>query len=135
VRELPSNAAELCKQPASALSMSMTASSRVAKGPHSVRRTMASISTNVRRKAVLIARRAVHHCASLHLASFARAQRCHCGRRWCWVWSPACDRSGTLSRVGVVRDAGEAAAQLDGGGQLAVAFEGSTDRGGVVFGD
>jgi len=40
-----------------------------------------------------------------------------------------------LSRVGVVRDAGEAAAQLDGGGQLAVAFEGSTDRGGVVFGD
>jgi len=34
---------------------------------HSVRRTTASVSANVRRKSVLIARRAVHHCASPQL--------------------------------------------------------------------
>jgi hypothetical protein len=35
----------------------------------SVRRARASVSPNVRRKVGLIARRAVHHCASLHLSA------------------------------------------------------------------
>jgi len=40
-----------------------------------------------------------------------------------------------LSRVGVVRDAGEAAAQLNGGGQLALLKECSADCVGVGLGD
>lgn len=38
---------------------------------NSVRRTVPSISTNVRQKSPMIARRGVHHCASLHLTSRA----------------------------------------------------------------
>jgi hypothetical protein len=34
---------------------------------NSVRRTTATVSSNVRQKQALIARRAVHHCASLHI--------------------------------------------------------------------
>jgi DNA-binding protein HU-beta len=48
---------------------------------------------------------------------------------------PAGDGPGAFSRPGVVSDAGEPAAQLDCGRQLAVLFEDSTDRSGIGFGD
>ena len=42
---------------------------------NSVRRTVASASANVRQKSPMIARRGVHHCASLHLRGHGEADR------------------------------------------------------------
>ena len=40
----------------------------------SVRRTTASVSANVRRKTASIARRAVHHCAPVHVGDYLEAR-------------------------------------------------------------
>ena len=52
-----------------------------------------------------------------------------------WKWRPACDGPRLLSRRGVVRDAWEAPAELDGSGQLPAGLIGFTDRSSVGFRD
>ena len=50
---------------------------------NSVRRTVASASANVRQKSPMIARRGVHHCASLHLfANELKRRRPRPGDKW-----------------------------------------------------
>jgi hypothetical protein len=55
-----------------------------------------------------------------------------CRRR---PWLPPGDIPGALPRLLVVDDAGEAAAQFDGGRQFAVLLIDGADRGGIGFGD
>jgi hypothetical protein len=55
--------------------------------------------------------------------------------RWHLQRLPPGDGSGTVPRLIVVGDAWEQSAQFDGGRELAALSVGSTDRGGVCFGD
>src|SRR3954453_21509629 len=64
----------------------------------------------------------------------AGAQRRYRGRRD-RPRRPACDGPGALPRLLVVDDAGEPAADLDGGRQLALLLIDGADRGGIGFGD
>src|SRR4051794_23468502 len=64
----------------------------------------------------------------------AGAQRRYRGRRD-RPRRPACDGPGALPRLLVVDDAGEPAAHLDGGRQLALLLIDGADRGGIGFGD
>jgi len=56
------------------------------------------------------------------------------GRLLGWSRRPSCDGPSTPPRLGIVRDPGKPAPQLDGCGQLAVLVEDGTDRGGIFFG-
>ena len=64
----------------------------------------------------------------------ARTQRRHWARRVLQRF-PSGDGPGACPRLRVVGDPWEPAAQLDGGGQLALLIENSADRGGIGLGD
>jgi hypothetical protein len=53
---------------------------------------------------------------------------------WIVSWPPAGNDHGALTRLGIIGDAREKPAQLDGGRELTALLEGGSDRGGFGFG-